>query len=145
MLFIAATLSGGCHIATITITPPSLSLLPGQYDTGGSVNITCQASGLQTGEELLVMNITRTVGGTDTVLASASKFHKRPFLVPNSYLTSASTAGVIREGSSPSTMTLTLPHARCNHDEGRYTCKIRIQTDFSTYNAYDHKNLIITG
>ena len=137
--------TGDCRTATITISPQSITLLPSQYSTGGTANITCHTSGLQTGDVLIAMNIIRTVGSTDTYLASASKVDTHAFVEPASGLTRASVTGGITKDFSGSSMTLTLTQARCDQDEGMYTCKITILRDNTIHRAYDHKNLSIQG
>ena len=137
--------SGGCRKATITLTPQSLTLLPSQYDTGGTVNIVCHVSALQSGDIPVVMTIIRKVGNTTTVLASASTIDTRARVEPTSGLTGASVTGGITKGSSMSTMTLTLTQARCDLDEGVYTCMFSFLNGYTLYRAYDDKIFTVGG
>ena len=139
--------SGDCRQATITITPQSLTLQPNQSDTGGTVTITCQASGLESGDTLIVMNIIRTVGNTETALVAASSSSTDATLEPGTGLTGASVSGGITPGETTSTMMLTLTQARCDEDEGMYTCRFTVlQTNpLVTLDYFDRKYLSVEG
>ena len=139
--------SGDCRQATVTIIPQSLTLQPSQSDTGGTVTITCQASGLESGDRLIVMNIIRTVGNTETPLVSASSSYSDAELESGSGLTGASVSGGITPGETTSTMMLTLTQARCDEDEGMYTCKVTVLIAYLVYSQdlFHHMNLSIEG
>ena len=140
--------SGDCRQATVTITPQSLTLQPNQSDTGGTVTVSCQASGLESGDALIIMNIIRTVGNTETALVAASSSSTVAALEPGTGLTGASVSGGITPGATTSTMTLTLTQARCDEDEGMYTCKVIVLQSgppMVTRDYFGTKNLSIEG
>ena len=139
--------SGDCRQATVSITPQSLELQPNQSDTGGTVTITCQASGVESGDTLIVMNILRTVGNIETPLVAASTGSTDAAQEPGTGLTGASVSGGITPGATTSTMTLTLTQAKCDEDEGMYTCKFTVlqSSPVVTVDYIDKKNLSIEG
>ena len=140
-------ISGDCRQATVTFTPMSLTLQPSQSDTGGTVRVTCQASRLESGDRLLAMNIIRTVGNTETTLLSARSSRTHAVLEPGTGLTGVSVYGGIIPGAGTSTMALTLTQARCDQDEGVYTCKITVHIPYPVFTRdyFDRKNLSIEG
>ena len=139
-------ISGDCRQPTVTITPQTLSLQPNQSDTGGTVTVTCQASGLEDEDDLFVMNIMRTEGNREILLVAATSTSTEAVLQAGTGLIGASVSGGITPGALTSTMTLTMTQATCDDDEGRYTCTFTVLGNPPVAQTLsDHKNLSIEG
>ena len=103
---------------------------------------------MDSGDTLIVMNIFKTVGNAETPLVSASSSGIDAALESGTGLTGASVSGSITPGENTSTVTLTLTQARCDEDEGMYTCKIAVLQSgppMVTRDYFDSKNLSIEG
>ena len=103
---------------------------------------------MESGDTLIVMNIIKTVGNMETPLVAANIGSTDAALESGTGLTGASVSGGITPGETTSTMTLTLTQARCDQDEGMYTCKITVLQrgpPMVTKDYFGTKNLSIEG
>ena len=129
----------------IIMSPQLLSLQPDRSLTGGRVTISCQVTGIEATDKVITIKILKRGWNTETVLVSASVSSPtlHAVLEPGSGLTGATVSG----GVDTQRVTLTLSRARCNRDEGVYTCSaavLKLNPQGSVH-VRDDKRLSIEG